>query len=183
MKMHIQYGPDDIRELIERDLNARGYAVLPDIKVPEGAIVIVLMDNEAVRASTPPTLQRPVPHPDWPPVAPEPAAPPPMVQRLGADPPEPPKALPPKPQAKSIVSPYSSGNAKGNPLYDVIDIPDLEHERPVKVREIGSRTGLVRRLTGQEDPGDIEDRAARRGETGTASDEEANFLSRYMSQS
>lgn len=180
MKMHIQYGPDDIRELIERDLNARGYAVLPEIRVPEGAIVIVLMDNEAVRASAPPTLQRPAPHPDWPPTPP---AAPVVVQRLGADPPEPPKAITPAPQAKSIVSPYSSGNAKGNPLYEVIDIPDLEHERQVKVREIGSRTGLVRRLTGQDDPGDLEDRAARRGETGTASDEEANFLSRYMSQS
>ena len=53
MKMHIQYGPDDIRELIERDLTGRGYAVLPEIRVPEGAVVTVLMEGPALRPAAP----------------------------------------------------------------------------------------------------------------------------------
>lgn len=177
MKMHIQYGPDDIRELIERDLTGRGYAVLPEIRVPEGAVVTVLMEGPALRPAAPAApAARPTSPPTWPEA---PAAPAP---RQELPPPEP-RAAPPEARApaKAIVSPFSSANARGNPLYEVIDIPDLEHERPVKVREIGSRTGLVRRLTGQEDPGDVEDRAARRGESGTVADEEVNFLSRYMS--
>ena len=85
-----------------------------------------------------------------------------------------------RPTGRAIVTKWSSGNARGNPLTDPIEISDLEKPRQVAIREIGTRTGLVEREFGRVDPGYAEAEAARRGEAGTAASEEKSFLDKYL---
>lgn len=133
MKVALQYTPEDLRKLVADDATARGYAVLPtDVDLPDDVVAMVQFEGT-------PTLPAPKQPPQAAAQPAHQASPTPAARGL--------THVPPPTQEGAWTSQPARG---GDPRYAPIEPPTFQ-ERVPRVREIGTDTGLVRRLTGTPD--------------------------------